>query len=67
MALVFDRGLAMPLWAMVFLTVALTGSPPATPFLLAVLGIGVIAFMVGQLVLRLRQARPVVGCPPRNT
>ena len=67
MALVFHRGLALPLWAMVFLTVALTASPPATPFLIAVLGIGVIAFMAGQLVLQLRQARSVVGCPRRDT
>jgi hypothetical protein len=67
MALVFHRGLVLPLWAMVFLTVALTAPPPATPFLIAVLGIGVIAFMAGQLVLQLRQARSVVGCPRRDT
>jgi hypothetical protein len=60
MALVFHRGLALPLWAMVFLTVALTALPPATPFLIAVLGIAVIAFMVGGLVLQLRKARSVV-------
>jgi hypothetical protein len=60
MALVFHRGLALPLWAMVFFAVALTASPPATPFLIAVLGIAVIAFMVGGLVLQLRKARSVV-------
>ena len=60
MALVFQRGLALPLWAMVFFAVALTASPPATPFLIAVLGIAVIAFMVGGLVLQLRKARSVV-------
>jgi hypothetical protein len=56
MALVFHRGLALPLWAMVFFTVALTPSPPATPFLIAVLGIAVITFAVGGLVLQLRTA-----------
>ena len=60
MALVFHRGLALPLWAMVFFTVALTPSPPATPFLIAVLGIAVIACAVGGLVLQLRTARSVV-------
>jgi hypothetical protein len=30
MALVFHRGLVLPLWAMVFLTVALTAPPPDT-------------------------------------
>jgi hypothetical protein len=57
MALVFHRGLALPLWAMVFFAVALTASPPATPFLIAVLGIAVILFAVGGLVPQLRTAR----------
>ena len=54
MALVFHRGLALPLWAMVFFAVALTASPPATPFLMAVLGIAVFIFAVGGLVPHLR-------------
>jgi hypothetical protein len=57
MALVFHRGLALPLWAMVFFAVALTASPPATPLLIAVLGIAVIIFAVGGLVPQLRTAR----------
>jgi hypothetical protein len=40
MALMFHRGLALP--------------PPATPFLIAVLGIAVIIFAVGRLVRSLR-------------
>jgi hypothetical protein len=47
MALVFHRGLALPLWAVVFFTVALTASPPATPLLMVVFGIAVITFTVG--------------------
>jgi hypothetical protein len=50
MALVFHRGLALPPWAMVFFAVALTASPPATPFLIAVLGIAVIIFAVRRVV-----------------
>ena len=60
MALVFHRGLALPLWAMVFFAVALTASPPVTPFLIAVLGIAVILFAVGGLVPHLRSAVHVV-------
>jgi hypothetical protein len=56
MALVFHRGLALPLWAMVFFAVALTASPPVTPFLIAVLGIAVILFAVGGLVPQLRSS-----------
>lgn len=48
MAFVFHRGLALPLWAMVFFAVALIGSPPATPLLIAVLGIAVITFIVRE-------------------
>ena len=60
MALVFRRRLALPLWAIVFFTVALTVSPPASPFLIAVLGIAVIALAIRGLVPQLRTARSVV-------
>jgi hypothetical protein len=60
MALVFRRRLALPLWAIVFFTVALTASPPAGPFLIAVLAIAGIAFTTRRLVPRLRTARSVV-------
>jgi hypothetical protein len=60
MAFVFRRRLALPLWAMVFFTFALTASPPATPFLIAVLGIAAIAFTTAGLVPWLHTARPAV-------
>jgi hypothetical protein len=69
MALVFHRGLALPLWAMVFFAVALTASPLATPFLIALLGIAVITFAVGGLVPQLRTARRRIrtrGGPARS-
>jgi hypothetical protein len=49
MALVFHRRLALPLWAIAFFTVALTAPPPATPFLIAVLGIALIAFTMPEV------------------
>jgi hypothetical protein len=67
MALVFHRGLALPLWAMVFFAVALTASPPATPVLTAVLGIAVIMFTVGGLVPQLRTARRRIRTPRRTS
>jgi hypothetical protein len=60
MAFVFHRRLALPLWAMVFFTVALTASPSAMPFLMAVLGIAVIAFTTAGLVPWLRTTRSAV-------
>jgi len=66
MALVFHRGLALPLWAMVFFAVALTASPLATPFLIAVLGIAVITFAVAALVPQLRTARRQIPTPGRT-
>jgi hypothetical protein len=52
MAFVFHRELALPLWALVFCTVALATSPPPTPFLMAVLGTIVIAFAARRMVPR---------------
>jgi hypothetical protein len=60
MALVFHRRVAIPLWAMAFFAVALTASPPATPFVMAVLGIAVIALTIAGLVPWLRTSRSVV-------
>jgi hypothetical protein len=60
MALAFRRRLAVPLWMIVFFTVAVTAAPPASLFLIAVLGISVIAFIIGGLVPKLRAARSVV-------
>jgi hypothetical protein len=52
MAFVFHRELGLPLGALVFCTVALTTSPPATPFLMAVLGTAVIAFATRRMIPR---------------
>lgn len=58
MALMFQRRLAIPLWAIAFFTVALTAPPTATPFLtppatvfaMAAIGIAAILFlMLGQI------------------
>ena len=58
MAFVFHRRLALPLWAIVFFTVALTAPPPAmlfpmpptTLFVIAALGIAGIIIMMPGLV-----------------
>ena len=47
MALVFHRWLAIPLWAIVFCTVALTAPPPATQLLMPPLTLFIIAIVVG--------------------
>ena len=66
MAVVFYRGVALPLWAIVFFAVALTASSPVMS-LAAVLGIVVIAFTIGGLVPRLCTARSVAHvAPPRR-
>ena len=59
MAFVFQRRLAIPLWAMAFFAVVLTAPPPATPFLLGVLGIAAIASTIAGLVPWLRASRSV--------
>jgi uncharacterized iron-regulated membrane protein len=72
MGLVFHRRLAIPLWAIAFLTVALTTPPPATPFLMppttlfviALLGIAAIIFTMPGVVPWLRTARSVVRAVP---
>ena len=54
MAFVFQRRLAIPLWAVAFFTVALTAPPTATPFLMlpttvfaiAAVGIAAIVFLM---------------------
>jgi hypothetical protein len=61
MAFVFHRRLAIPLWAMAFLAVALTARPPAAPFLMAVLGVAVIALTIAGLVPWLRTSRSAVN------
>jgi uncharacterized membrane protein len=60
MAFVFHRRLAIPLWAMAFFAVALTAPPPATPFLMAVFGVAVIALTIAALVPWSRTSRSVV-------
>ena len=60
MAFVFHRRLAIPLWAMAFFAVALTAPPPATPSLIVVLGIALIAFTISGLVPWLHASPAVV-------
>jgi hypothetical protein len=55
MAFVFRRRLALPLWGIVFLTIALTPSPPGSRILMVAVGIAVIAFVLRGLS---RQWRP---------
>jgi hypothetical protein len=50
MLLVIDRRLAVPLWATGCVAVTLTVSPPATPFVVAILVIASIAFSMAELV-----------------
>ena len=72
MGLVFHRRLAIPLWAIAFLTVALTAPPPATLFLMppttlfviGLLGIVAIIFTMPGMVPWLCTARSVVRAVP---
>ena len=72
MGLVFHRRLAIPLWAIALLTVALTAAPPATQFLMppttrfviGLLGIVAIIFTMPGMVPWLRTARSVVRAVP---
>ena len=60
MALVFCRSLAPPLWALVFLTVFFTASPPASRILTVIVGIAVIAFVLRGVARQVRPARLAV-------
>ena len=75
MALVFQRRLAVPLWAIAFFTVALTAPPTATLFLMppitvfaiAALGIAAIVFLMPGSIPWLRTSRaPVRVLPSRH-
>jgi hypothetical protein len=75
MALVFHRRLAIPLWAIGFLTVALTVPPPSplfvmpstTLFTIAVFGMAMMIFTTPGVVSWLRVSRSVVRVlPPRQ-
>jgi hypothetical protein len=59
MAFAFHHRLAIPLWAMAFFAVALS-TAPATPFLMAVFGVAVIAFTIARLVPWSRISQSVV-------
>jgi len=75
MGLVFYRRLAIPLWAIALLTVALTAAPPATPFLMppptlfviTLLGIAAIIFTMPGVAPWLRMARSVVRAVPSRS
>jgi hypothetical protein len=72
MALLFQRRLAIPLWAIVFLTVALTAPPTATLFLMppitvfaiAAVGIAAIVFLMPGGIPWLRTSRALVRVLP---
>jgi hypothetical protein len=72
MALVFHRRLAIPLWVIAFLAVALTAPPPATLFLMppttlfaiALVGIALIFFMLPGAIPWLRTSRSLVRVLP---
>ena len=72
MALVFNRRLAIPLWAVAFFTVALTAPPPTMPFLmppttlfvLAAVGIGAIVFLMSGAMPWLRTSRAFARVRP---
>ena len=54
MALVFRRRLALPLWWIVFLTVALAPSPPARRILIVIVGTALIVFVLRVLARHMR-------------
>ncbi len=72
MALVFQRRLAIPLWAIAFFTVALTAPPTATLFLMppttvfaiAALGMAAIVFLMPGASPWLRRSRALVRVLP---
>ena len=72
MALVFHRRLAKPVWAIAFLTFALTASPsgtlflmpPTTLFVTALVGIALIAFTMPDATPWLHTSRSLVRVPP---
>ena len=72
MALLFQRRLAIPLWAITFVTIALAVPPPNTLFLvppttlfvLAVVAIALLIFAIPGAVPWLRTSRSVVRVPP---
>ena len=59
---VFDRRLAVPLWATGCVAVALTVSPPATPFVVTILGIASIAFSMQSWL----HSEATCPCPSRS-
>ena len=66
MARVFHRRLAIPLWAMVFFTVALAAPPPATLLLMPSTALFAIA-LVGTAVLIVRMPRAFAWSRPSRS
>jgi hypothetical protein len=72
MALVFARRLALPMWTIAFLMLALTTPPPVAlflmpptaPFVIAVAGIALVAFAMPCAMSWLRTSRSLVPVPP---
>ena len=74
MALVFQRRLAIPLWAIAFFTLALTAPPagtlflmpPTTVFAIAAIGVAAIVFLMPGRIAWLRTSRaPVCVLPSK--
>jgi hypothetical protein len=64
MAIIFHRGLAIPLWAVAFGAIALSTPPPVMPSLTVLLGIAVIAVALPAIVRWRRASRPPVEVLP---
>lgn len=72
MAFVFQRRLAIPLWALAFFIVALTAPPAPAPFMMtpttvvaiAAVGIAAIVFLMPGAITRLRASRSLVRVVP---
>lgn len=65
MALVFHRGLAVPLWAIAFFAVALAAPPRTMPPVTALLGIVVLALTMMAMIQWRRTSRALVEVRPR--
>ena len=71
MAIVFHRGLAIPLWVVVFCAVALAAPPRVMPSVVALLALAVIASTMTAMIRWRSMSRPLVhafpAAGPRST
>ena len=64
MAFIFHRDVAIPLWAVAFVAVALSAPPRMMPSLIALVAVVVIGSMMPAIVRSLRTSRPWVDVLP---